>query len=103
MVFTDDTLYACGEEGGGVAGLVRWTPPGKLITWVMPGGRQRAYEIQSVLTNTDEQFAFVDRVGRKFVLFPLTVDYYNDHVRLPGHPTYRTPEAMMAAYQESLR
>jgi hypothetical protein len=102
MQFRDDQLYACGEEGGGVAGLVRWDPDRNTIAWFQPGGRERAFDVAGVLEDSQERFAFVDRVGRKFVLFVLTPDHYNDHIRRPGTPSYPTPEALMGAYQRSL-
>lgn len=102
MEFSDEQLYACGAEGGDVAGLVRWDPKAGLITWHMPGGRERAYEVEEVVEDSEERFAFTDRRGRKFTLFPLDVDYYNDHIRRINRPRYQSYQAMLAAYRASL-
>ncbi len=84
-----------------MAGLVNME--GNSITWFMPGGRQRAYEIERVLpARRGVAFAFVDREGRTFELRPLTLALYNDQMRLPGEPRYRTAAEMRAAYEQSL-
>ena len=98
-----DALYACGVEGGGVAGMVHYDPATQLIEWYQPGGRQRRYEVAEVLEDSEERFAFRDRLGRKFLLQPLTPELYNEHVRLPGQPRYPTMAALLYAYQQSLR
>lgn len=103
MRFADDKLYACGEEGGLVAGHVVYDPKAGVIQWFMPGGRQRVYDVEEVLEDSTERFAFLDSYGRKFVLFSLTPDYYNKHIRRPGQPQCVNYEALMEAYEESLR
>lgn len=95
-------LYACGEEGGGVAGRIQWETDGTVLTWVQPGGRQRAYRVSEVIQNDGEHYAFRDDQGRTFVLKPLTLDLYNEVVRLPGQPRYLTLQGMYAAYEASL-
>ena len=102
MLFSRDELYACGEEGGNVAGIVTWDPTLSVITWFQPGGRNRAYDVVEVIEDSDARFAFMDNQGRKFVLFPLTPDYYNAHIRRPRQPAYLTREALMQAYRASL-
>lgn len=94
-------LFATGPEGGGVAGNVQ--RHGRLITWVMPGGRERAYVIARTLpARRGVAFAFVDHRGRTFELRPLTAKLYNASVRRPGHPSYRTQRELQRAYQLSL-
>lgn len=110
MDFRDSKLYACGAEGGEVAGLVRLEatstgPPGQLITWVNPGGRQRAYEIAKVLANDADRFAFEDERGRRFELRELTVSAYNDRIRVeldPSNPRVESEAALLAAFRASL-
>lgn len=94
-------LFACGEEGGGVAGLVQRS--GKLITWVQPGGRQRAYEIRRVLEDSEESFVFEDKHGRRFELFPLTPAYFNKYLRRRTDPRYKNERELLEAFEESLR
>lgn len=103
MRFLDSELYACGEEGGRVAGEVRFDLGESTISWFQPGGRQRAYEIAQITADTDDQLAFVDKLGRKFVLFPLTVDHYNKHIRQEGERIYPTKAALMHAFRQSLQ
>lgn len=103
MVFQDDELYACGEEGGGVAGHVHYEHGVNVISWYQPGGRERMYVIEAVLEDSEERFAFRDNRGRKFVLFPLTPEHYNNHIRRPGTPSYPTTASLRKAYEDSLR
>lgn len=102
MNFSDSKLYACGEEGGHVAGLVRWDPPSRVITWVMPGGRQRAYEVAELVRDGPDVFEFVDPRGLRFELVPLTPSFYNDHIRQPEQPRLTTDAQLFAAYKQSL-
>lgn len=105
MRFRNDKLYACGEEGGLVAGLVRWlgaNPAVGSITWVNPGGRQRAYEVKRVVADNADRFAFEDELGRRFELRELTPAFYNEHVRRPQDPQLGTDAELLAAFESSL-
>jgi hypothetical protein len=96
-------LYAVEPEGGGVAGCVHWDPQRRLVTWLMPGGRQRAYTVARKLpARAGEVFAFVDERGRRFTLRPLTAKLYNASVRLLGQPAYANQRELRAAYEQSL-
>lgn len=102
MTFQDDKLFACGEEGGLVAGLVRWDTKAKAITWVNPGGRQRAYDIDELVANTDDRFEFIDHRGRRFVLEQLTPAFYNANVRRARDPHLMSDAELLAAFEQSL-
>jgi hypothetical protein len=104
MKFDDDQLYACGEEGGHVAGMVQRSSEdgADTITWVMPEGRQRAYEIAEVIEDSDERFEFRTTQGVRFELVRLTADHYNARIRRRGQPKYKTDEEMLEAYRQSL-
>lgn len=110
MEFRDTKLYACGAEGGEVAGLVRldgdargrWEPSMRAITWVNPGGRQRAYEVARVVADDADRFAFVDDQGRQLELRELTPDFYNERVRRPQDPVLLTNAELMLAFETSL-
>jgi len=102
MNFQDDKLYSCGMEGGQVAGLVRWDEAAKLITWVNPGGRQRAYEVGELVADSPDRFEFVDSEGRRFVLEQLTPTLYNDKIRAPRDPHLMTDAQLLAAFEQSL-
>lgn len=101
MEFSDNKLYACGAEGGEVAGRVRWNPSARTIDWFMPGGRQRAYEVAEVLEDGPERFVFVDSRGRRFELVELTPAHYNAAIRQPGQPALMTQAQLMAAFEQS--
>ncbi len=101
MNFQDNKLYACGEEGGEVAGRVRWNPSVRTIDWFMPGGRQRAYEVAELLEDTPERFVFVDGAGRRFELVELTPSHYNATIRQPGQPHLMTQAQLLAAFELS--
>lgn len=100
--FTETKLFACGKEGGDVAGLVRWDERNKLITWVNPGGRQRAYEVAELVVDEDDRFEFVDTERRTFVLEPLTPAFYNQHVRRARDPHLMTEAQLLIAFEKSL-
>jgi hypothetical protein len=102
MNFSNTKLFACGEEGGDVAGLVRWDERNKFITWVNPGGRQRAYDVAEVLEDTDDRFKFIDSEGRRFELAPLTPAFYNQRVRRARDPHLMTDDQLLAAFEKSL-
>lgn len=111
MDFRDTTLYACGSEGGDIAGLVRfdderrarWDPSARAISWVNPGGRQRAYGILRVITDSADRFVFEDDQGRRHELRELTPAHYNEHVRRPDAPRLQSPAELLAAFEASLR
>ena len=102
MRFSDEQLYACGLEGGEVAGLVRWDKASSLITWVQPGGRQRAYSIRSVLEDSDTELTFVDSQNRRFTLKPLTPEQYNAEIRGARDRELSTDAELLEAFNESL-
>jgi hypothetical protein len=97
-----DTLYECGAQGGGVAGHAVYDRAHGVVTWINPGGRQRSYDVDVVVEDSDTVFAFTDHLGRKFALTPLTPEGYNDRVRRPGQPRYPTQAALEHAYWLSL-
>ncbi len=105
MHFRNTTLYSCGEEGGLVAGLVRVEANAGqgAITWVNPGGRQRAYDVARVIADDADHFAFEDHRGRTFELRELTPAFYNEHVRRSDQARLETAAALLAAFEESLR
>lgn len=97
-------LYLTQDEGGLVAGRVHWDPKSRLVTWLMPGGRQRAYTVaKRIPARAGEAFAFVDDQGRRFTLRVLTPALYNAHVRRPRQRKLRTQRELRRAYDRSLR
>lgn len=100
--FSETKLFACGEEGGGVAGLVRYDKSANVITWVNPGGRQRSYDIKAVGTDADDVFDFMDTQGRRFVLRPLTPAFYNQRIRRARDPHLMTEAQLLIAFEKSL-
>lgn len=101
MNFVDNKLYACGPEGGEVAGRVRYDETTKLITWFNPGGRQRAYEVEQVVVSSPEQFVFFDERGRRFELRELTPAAYNARIKREQDPPLNTTEELLEAFQRS--
>lgn len=101
MRFADDKLYACGAEGGEIAGRVRWNEAERLITWFMPGGRQRAYVVRDLVADAPDRFVFVDRQGRRFELRELTPAFYNENIRREGDPRLDTEAELVAAFERS--
>jgi hypothetical protein len=101
MRFSDNKLYACGPEGGDVAGDVRWDAAAKVITWFNPGGRQRAYDVRDVVADTADRFVFHDSQGRRFELRELTPAFYNDKIRRTDQPRLETEAALLEAFQLS--
>jgi len=101
MEFSDSKLYACGAEGGEVAGRVRYDAAARLITWFNPGGRQRAYEVETISTNDADRFDFIDTEGRRFVLFELTPGYYNEQIRRPQDPFLVTAAELLATFERT--
>jgi hypothetical protein len=102
MTFQDDKLYSCGEEGGQVAGLVRYDKDVGVITWVNPGGRQRAYELDKIETDEPDRLEFVDKEGRRFLLEQLTPSFYNANVRRARDPHLMSDVELLAAFEQSL-
>lgn len=102
MHFRDSKLYACGAEGGNVAGLVRWDRSGMAITWVNPGGRQRAYVVRQLVADNAHRFEFVDTRGRRFVLERLTARFYNESIRRARARRLMTSAQLLAAFEKSL-
>jgi hypothetical protein len=102
MKFSDGALYACGLEGGKVAGHVRWDKASSRITWLMPGGRQRAYSIKRVLEETDTELTFLDSQNRRFTLTPLTPSRYNAEIRSPRDRELGTDAELLEAFTQSL-
>ena len=102
MPFPDNTkLYTSGPNE--VAGLIDVDREEMVITWVLPGGRQRAFDIATILDDTVDSFVFLDGDGRKFRLLTMTTSHYNEHVREPGKVKYPNDEAMLHAYRQSLK
>lgn len=101
MKFVDSAIYAVDLEGGLVAGRVRWDPATRTLSWFNPGSRQRAYEVRTVLEDSDDRLVFLDHVGRRFEMFVLTVEHYNAHVRREQDPVLTTEEELLEAFERS--
>lgn len=101
MQFRDDKLYACGAEGGEVAGRVRWNEAQRLITWFNPGGRQRAYEVRDLVADSPDRFVFHDAQGRRFELRELTPAFYNERIRREADPELATDAELLEAFERS--
>lgn len=103
--FTDSQLYACGRLGGDVAGRVRYDRESRLIRWLMPGGRERAFEVAELVADEPERFEFLDPYGRRLVLEPLSLKAYNGRVRHelgPDNAPMATEAALLEAFEQSL-
>jgi len=93
MVFGEGVLCVTDEDGGWVARSPR--RDGVLVTW-FDLTHQRAYEIQDVVTDEDDEFVFVDTEGRQHRLRPMTLEIYSAEVKdnLVWPPSFDDEESM---------
>jgi len=72
--------------------------PGETVTWD-DGSHERAFEIGRIVRDEPARFEFVDHVGRRLWLVPLTARLYTDRVRELVHgPELKTDKDVRAFY-----